>query len=170
MARIPCKYLAEKHEKPKMSENAWGYVLAVAGEEYNTGQELLDIPADWWKEHKVLQSHWEVTRASIGIEEIRTPAKANRFANPQGITTPANSSMSGVSADSVMLSGLAEIMKESRESLAEMQKSHKKAAVEQAKAAAELSIKAIQAVSASNAKIAVQPATLNLLSTVVRMD
>jgi len=48
---------------------------------------------------------------------------------------------------------LAEIMKESRESLAEMQKSHEKAAVELAKTAAELSIKAVQAVSASNAKI-----------------
>jgi len=44
-------------------------------------------------------------------------------------------------------------MKESRESLAEMQKSHKKAAADQAKAAADLSLKAIQAVSASNAKI-----------------
>ena len=60
-----------------------------------------------------------------------------------------------------MLSGLAEIMKESRESLAEMQKSHEKATADQAKAAADLSLKAIQAVSASNAKIAVQPATLN---------
>ena len=42
-----------------------------------------------------------------------------------------------------------------------MQKSHERAAADQAKAAADLSIKAIQAVSASNAKIAVQPATLN---------
>ena len=71
-----------------------------------------------------MMAHWEVIRASIGIEEIRTPAKPNRFANPQGITTPANSSMSGVSADSAVLSGLAETMKESRESLAEMQKIH----------------------------------------------
>ncbi len=38
---------------------------------------------------------------------------------------------------------------------------NKKAAAEQAKAAADMSLKAIQAVSASNAKIAVQPATLN---------
>ena len=60
-----------------------------------------------------------------------------------------------------MLSGLAEIMKESRESLAEMQRNHDKAAADQAQAAPELSLKAIQAVSASNAKIAVQPATLN---------
>ena len=61
----------------------------------------------------------------------------------------------------MMLSGLAEIMRESRESVTAMQKNHEKAATEQAKAAADLSLKAIQAVSASNAKIAVQPATLN---------
>ena len=73
-----------------MGENAWDYVLAVVGEEYNTGQDLLDIPADWLKDHKVLRLHWELTRASIGIEEIRTPVKINRFANPQGITTSAN--------------------------------------------------------------------------------
>ena len=42
-----------------------------------------------------------------------------------------------------------------------MQKSHKKAAAEQVKTAAKLSINAMKAVSASNAKIAVQPATLN---------
>ena len=50
--------------------------------------------------------------------------------------------MSGVSADSAVLFGLAEIMKESRGSLAEMQKSHEKAAADQAKTAAELNIKA----------------------------
>ena len=143
-------------------ENAWDYVLAIVGEDFNTGQELLDIPEAWWKENKVMRAHWEVIRASIGTEEIRTPAKPNRFTNPHGITTPATSSMSGVSADSaIMLSGIAEIMKESRESLAEMQKSHEKATADQAKAAADLSLKAIQAVSVSNAKIAVQPATLN---------
>ena len=144
------EYLADKHDKLKMSENAWDYVLAIVGEDYNTGQELLDIPADWWKEHKVTMAHWEVIRASIGIEEIRTPAKPNRFTNPHGITTPATSSMSGASADSaIILSGLAEIMKESRERLAEMQESNEKATVEQAKAAADLSLKAIQAASVS---------------------
>ena len=40
-------------------------------------------------------------------------------------------------------------------------KSHEKVAAEQAKAAAELSLQTIKAVSVSNAKIAVQPATLN---------
>ena len=47
------EYLADKHDKPKLGENAWDYVLEIVGEEYNTGQELLDIPADWWKDHKV---------------------------------------------------------------------------------------------------------------------
>ena len=62
------EYLADKHEKLKMGENAWDYVLAVVGEEYNTGQELLPtcIPAEWWKEHGFLRSHWELIRASIG--------------------------------------------------------------------------------------------------------
>ena len=84
---------------------------------------LLDIPDSWWDTHHALKSHVDLIRASIGIEELRTPVKANGFANPQGIiTTPSNSSMSGGSADSAVLSGLAEIMKESRESLAEMQK------------------------------------------------
>ena len=86
-----------------------------------------------------------------------TPIKA-----PPGLNTPATSSMSGASGDSaMMLSGLAEIMEESRVSLAEMQRTHEKAAADQAKAAAELSLRAIQTVSVSNAKIAVQPATLN---------
>ena len=110
------EYLAVKHDnddKLKLSENAWDYVLAIVGEDFNTGQELLDIPADWWKEHKVMRAHWEVIRASIGTEEIRTPAKPNRFTNPHGLTTPATSSMSGASGDSaMMLSGLSEIMKE----------------------------------------------------------
>ena len=48
-------------------------------------------------------AHWEVIRASIGIEEIRTPAKANRSTNPHGITTPATSSMSRASAESAIL-------------------------------------------------------------------
>ena len=36
----------------------------------NTGQELLDIPEDWWKEHKVMRAHWEVTRASFEFSAI----------------------------------------------------------------------------------------------------
>ena len=94
------EYLAVKHDKLKLSENAWDYVLAIVGEDFNTGQELLDIPEAWWKENKVMRAHWELIRASIGTEEIRTPAKPNRFTNPHGgITTPATSSMSGVSAE-----------------------------------------------------------------------
>ncbi len=66
-----------------------------------------------------------IIRAAVGNEEARAPTKANRFANPGGMTTPATSSMSGGSADSaMMLSGLAEIMRESRESVTEMQRNH----------------------------------------------
>ena len=73
-----------------------------------------------------------------------TPAKVNRFANPQGMTpanrftnpqgmpTPTNSSLSGVSAESLLLSTVAELMK-----------SHEKVAADQAKAAAELSLQTI---------------------------
>ena len=153
--------LADKKKKPQMRERAWKYVTAIVDAEYNTAQELLIITDSWWGKHGTLESHVDLIRASIGIDEPRTPLKANRFANPQGMTTPATSSMSGGSADSVVLSEVAKIMKESRDSMADMQKSHEKAAAEQAKTAAELSIKALQAVSASTAKIAVQPATLN---------
>ena len=153
--------LADKKKKPQMRERAWKYVTAIVDAEYNTAQELLSITDSWWEKHGTLESHVDLIRASIGIDEPRTPLKANRFANPQGMTTPATSSMSGGSADSVVLSEVAKIMKESRDSMADMQKSHEKAAAEQAKTAAELSIKALQAVSASTAKIAVQPATLN---------
>jgi len=154
--------LADKKKKPQMRERAWDYALAIVGEDYTNGQELLGIPEDWWEKHRVMRAHWEVIRASIGTDVIRlnvfgTPVKA-----PPGLATPATSSMSGASSDSaILLSGLADIMKESRESLAEMQKSHEKAAAEQAQAAADLSLKAIQTVSISNAKIAVQPAALN---------
>ena len=79
---------------------------------------------------------------------MNTPA--NRFTNPQGMPTPTNSSLSGVSAESLLLSTVAELMK-----------SHEKVAADQAKAAAELSLQTLKAVSVSNAKIAVQPATLN---------
>ena len=154
--------LAFKHKKDKIRENAWTYVQALVEHDVTNGQEILDIAKEpWWEKNHFPLTHVAIIRAAIGNEEGRTPAKANRFANPFGTTTPATSSMSGATADSAVLSGLAEIMKESRESLVEMQKSHERAAADQAKAAADLSIKAIQAVSASNAKIAVQPATLN---------
>jgi hypothetical protein len=130
-------------------------------QDVTSGQELLAMPESWLAEKGFLLPHMAIIRAAIGHEEVRTPAKANRFVNPAGMSTPATSTMSGGSADSAMLSVLTEIVKESRESMATMQMNHEKAAAEQAKAAADLSLKAIQAVSTSNAKIAVQPATLN---------
>ena len=130
------------------------------------GQEILEIQESWWEKDNFPLTHVAMIRAAIGTEEVLTPSKVNRFANPQGMNTPvnrftnpqgmnmnmtpANSSVSGVSAESVLLATVAELMK-----------SHEKVAAEQAKAAAELSLQTIKAVSVSNAKIAVQPATLN---------
>ena len=112
--------LIEKN-KPQLRVRAWEYVTAIVGDEYNTAQELLSLPDSWWEKLQPQQAHVGLIRASIGIEEQhKTPAKANRFANPAGMTTPATSSMSGGSTDSAMFSGLAKIMKESRDSLAEI--------------------------------------------------
>ena len=85
--------LADKKKKPQMRERAWKYVTAIVDAEYNTAQELLSITDSWWEKHGTLESHVDLIRASIGIDEPRTPLKANRFANPQGMTTPATSSM-----------------------------------------------------------------------------
>ena len=139
-------------KKPQLKARAWEYVQALVEQDVTNGQEILEIQESWWEKNNFPLTHVAMIRAAIGTEEAVTPTRVNRFTNPnpQGMNTPANSSMSGVSAESVLLSTVAELMK-----------SHEKVAADQAKAAAELSIKAIQAVSASTAKIAVQPATLN---------
>ena len=88
---------------------------ALVEHDVTNGQEILDIAkGPWWEKNHFPLTHVAIIRAAIGNEEGRTPAKANRFANPFGTTTPATSSMSGATADSAVLSGLAEIMKESR--------------------------------------------------------
>ena len=155
------EYLADKHNKPRLHDAAWGIVQAMDTEDYTTGADILDIDPAWWEKRAIAQAHVKLIRSVFGNAEpmnvFGTPIKVH-----PGLTTPATSSLSGASGDSaIMLSGIAEIMKESRESLATMQMNHEKAAADQAKAAADLSLKAIQAVSTSNAKIAVQPATLN---------
>ena len=147
-------------KKPQLKTRAWEYVQALVEQDVTNGQEILEIQESWWDKNNFPLTHVAIIRAAIGTEEVLTPGKVNRFANPQGMNTPvnrfigmntpANSSMSGVSAESVLLSTVAELMK-----------SHEKVAAEQAKAAAELSLQTIKAVSVSNAKIAVQPATLN---------
>ena len=78
--------LADTKKKPQLRARAWEYATAIVGEEYNTAQELLGIPDSWWDTHHALKSHVDLISASTGIEELRTPAKANRFANPQGMT------------------------------------------------------------------------------------
>ena len=150
-------------KKPQLKARAWEYVQALVEQDVTNGQEILEIQESWWEKNHFPLTHVAMIRAAIGTEEVLTPGKVNRFANPQGMNTPvnrftnpqgmntpANSSMSGVSAESVLLSTVAELMK-----------SHEKVADEQAKATAELSLQTIKAVSVSNAKIAVQPATLN---------
>ena len=123
--------LADKHKKDKMPANAWSYVQACMEQDVTTGKEILEMPESWLEKNHFLLPHIAIIRAAIGNEEVRTPVETNRFAHPPG--TPAASTMSGGSAEnSLMLSGLAEIMKESRESLAEMQKHHEKAAADQA--------------------------------------
>ena len=139
------EYQATKHNRPRMHEAAWGIVQAIEKEDFITGAEILDIPPAWWEKKDIAQGHVNLIRAVFGNAErlnvFGTPIKA-----PPGLNTPATSSMSGASGDSeMMFSGLAEIMKESRVSLYEMQRTHEKAAADQAKAAAELSLRAIQA-------------------------
>ncbi len=80
--------LADRKKKPQLRVRAWEYVTAIVGDEYNTAQELLSTPDSWWGKLQPQQAHVGLIRASIGIEEqLKTPAKANRFANPLGITT-----------------------------------------------------------------------------------
>ena len=105
--------LAKKHNKGKMYDRAWGYVQVLMDQEITTGKvpefkELLEIKESWWylvgqeeSPVKHMCGLYELRSVAIGTEEVRTPFKANRFAHPQGMSTPSNSSMSGVSADSV---------------------------------------------------------------------
>ena len=77
-----------------MRENAWTYVQALVEQDVTDGKELLEIAKEslWEKNHFPL-THVAIIRAALGNEEVRTPTKANRFANPAGMTTPATSSM-----------------------------------------------------------------------------
>ena len=97
-------------KKPQLKARAWEYVLALVENDVTNGQEILEIKESWWEKNNFPFTHVAIILAAIGTEEvlIRTPAKANRFTNPHGLTTPATSSMSGATGDSaIMLSGLA---------------------------------------------------------------
>ena len=91
------EHLADKHKKTKMREKAWEYVLAIVGEDYTTAQELLNSTEFWWKDHHVLQAH--VFRGAIETTEQLTPVKASGYGAQN---TPANSSLSRVSAESAI--------------------------------------------------------------------
>ena len=94
MARSRLEGLAFKHKKGKMRENAWTYAKALVEQDVTDGKELLEIKESWWEKNHFPLTHVAIIRAAIGNEVVRTPAKANRFANPAGMTTPATSSMS----------------------------------------------------------------------------
>ncbi len=87
------EYLAEKHEKGKLHDKAWEYVQVLIGQDVTNGKELLKIQESWWEKNDFLIAHVDIIRDEIGTEEVRTPAKANRFTNPQGMSTPAHSSV-----------------------------------------------------------------------------
>ena len=111
-------------KKPQLKARAWEYVQALVEQDVTNGQEILEIQESWWEKNNFPLTQVAMIRAAIGTEEVLTPSKVNRFANPQGMNTPvnrftnpqgmntpANSSMSGVSAESVLLSTVAELMK-----------------------------------------------------------
>jgi hypothetical protein len=111
------EYLANKHNKSRLHDAAWGIVQAIDTEDYTTGAEILDIDPAWWEKKAIAQAHVRLIRAVFGNAEpmnvFGTPIKAHPV-----LTTPATSSLSVSSVASgdsaIMLSGLAEIMKESR--------------------------------------------------------
>ena len=84
--------LADKHKKDKMHENAWTYMQALVEQDVTNGQEILEIQGSWWEKNNFPLTHVAIIRAATGTEEVLTPAKVNRFTNPQGMNTPANSS------------------------------------------------------------------------------
>ena len=75
-----------------MHESAWAYVQALVEQDVTNGKELLEIQESLWEKNHFPLTHVAIIRAAIGNEEARTPTKANRFANPGGMTTPATSS------------------------------------------------------------------------------
>ena len=43
------EYLADKHNKPRLHDAAWGIVQAIDTEDYTTGAWILDIDPAWWE-------------------------------------------------------------------------------------------------------------------------
>ncbi len=75
--------LADKHRKDKLRENAWDYVQALLEQDVTNEKKLLQTAKEsWWEKNRFPLTHLAIIRDAIGNDEVRTPAKANRFANP----------------------------------------------------------------------------------------
>ena len=144
-----------------MMQHPWGIhvVQAIDTEDYTTGAEILDIDPAWWEKKAIALGHVRLIRAVFGNAErltvFGTPVRATPGHVPAGLSTPANSSMSGPSADSIMMTtAIAKLLEDSSERMSTMQHQQAIMNAELAKTQAELNLKAIAAVSASSAKLA----------------
>ena len=146
------EYLADKHNKSRLHDAAWGIVQAIDTEDYTTGAEILDIDPAWWEKTAIAQAHVRLIRAVFGnVERLTvfgTPVKATPGYvtpghGPAGLSTPANSSMSGPSADSIMMAtAIAKLLEDSSERMSTMQHQQAIMNAELAKTQAELNLKA----------------------------
>ena len=66
------EYLADKHNKPRLHDAAWGIVQAIDTEDYTTGAEILDIDPAWWEKKAIAQAHVRLIRAVFGNAERLT--------------------------------------------------------------------------------------------------
>ena len=73
--------------------------IAHAQKLVTEGAEILDIDPAWWEKKAIAQAHVRLIRAVFGNAErltvFGTPVKATPGHGPAGLSTPANSSMSG---------------------------------------------------------------------------
>ena len=60
------EYLADKHNKPRLHDAAWGIVQAIDTEDYTTGAEILDIDPAWWEKKAIALGHVRLIRATHG--------------------------------------------------------------------------------------------------------
>ncbi len=67
---------------------------ALLEQDVTNGKERLQTAKEsWWEKNRFPLTHLAIIRDAIANGEVRTPAKANRFANPASISTPATSTI-----------------------------------------------------------------------------
>ena len=66
------EYLADKHNKSRLHDAAWGIVQAIDTEDYTTGAEILDIDPAWWEKKAIALGHVRLIRALFGNAERLT--------------------------------------------------------------------------------------------------